>query len=290
MKRYPETELILNPNGAVYHLNLKPEQIADNIILVGDPGRVKIVSDFFQSKETTVQNRELITVTGRYKGTRISVISTGMGTDNIDIVLNELDALANIDFKKRINCPEFRSLNIIRIGTSGALQEDIPLNAYIQSDYGLGLDGILYFYNKTDNIFEKDGIQRFIEMTNWPEELPKPYLVKSTDFLHLINDNVFTGITITAPGFYEPQGRTLRIGSSWPEMVDKIRSFKYENKRVLNFEMESSALFGLGQLMGHKTFTICITIANRITRQYSRNYRGKLLQLIEMVLEGFTDL
>jgi len=204
MKRYPETELILNQDGAVYHLNLRPEQIADNIILVGDPGRVKIISAFFQSIETKVQNRELITVTGRYKGTRISVISTGMGTDNIDIVLNELDALANIDL------------------------------------------------------------------------------------LHLIDENIFTGITITAPGFYAPQGRTLRIGSSWPEMVDKIRSFNYKDNRVLNFEMESSALFGLGQLMGHKTFTICIAIANRITRQYSNNYHGKLLQLIEMVLEGFT--
>jgi len=265
---------------------LKPEQIADTIILVGDPGRVESVSSFFESIEFKIQNREFITHTGYYNNTRISVISTGIGTDNIDIVVNELDALANIDLQKRIIKEKHKSLNFIRIGTSGALQKDIPIDSYLVSKMAIGFDGLLNFYANRDKVCNIEIENEFVKHTNWNKSLSAPYFVDaSANLLNKIGDGIRQGITISAPGFYAPQGRVLRLGLANPSLNNSIEEFEYKGNKITNFEMESSAIFGLSKLMGHNALTFVAIIANRILHQYSADYKQIVRKLIKEVLD-----
>jgi len=282
----PESELILHPDGRIYHLNLKPEHLAETIILVGDPQRVEVISNYFDKIEFKGENREIHTHTGFLNNKRLTVMSTGMGTDNIDIVLNELDALVNIDLESRKTKEKHTELNIIRLGTSGALQADIPLNAFILSEYGLGIDGLINFYADNNKFVQKQMTEAFIEFTKWPEELSKPYIVKSSEKLSKIMGNDFIhGITATAPGFYGPQGRTLRLPLNFPGLNKKIQEFAFGNQKIVNFEMETSALYGLGKLLGHNTLTVCVAIANRYRNEYNQNYKQAINKLIELLLE-----
>lgn len=286
----PASQLVLNNEGAVYHLALHPEELADNIILVGDPGRVDMIAYYFDKIEIKRQNRELWSRTGYYNGKRITVLSTGMGTDNLDIVMNELDALANIDLKTRIPKEQHRSLNLIRIGTSGALQADIPVeDSYVVTRYAIGLDGLLYFYEKNKEVNELGMRDAFIEHMNYPKDLPTPYVVEgSKSLFDKIGEGYFQGITATAPGFYGPQGRTLRMHLSYPENNHKIESFNYQGWRVCNFEMESSALYGLGKMMGHNCLTVCAVIANRVSEKFCTDYHPCVKKLIENTLNRLT--
>lgn len=285
----PETELILNPNGSVYHLRLLPENISENIIIVGDQGRVETVSAFFDSIEFKVQNREFVTHTGTYNGKRITVISSGIGTDNIDILINELDAAVNIDLKTRLIKKEHTSLNIVRIGTSGALQADIPVDKFVVSTHGLGFDGLLNYYLDLPQINDNEVSEAFIRQTNWNKNLPYPYAVKGSETLiNKIGFDLYKGITATAPGFYGPQGRKLRLTPWVEDFNQQLTDFKHKENRITNFEMETSALYGLGALLGHQTCTVCAIIANRVVKQYSKNYHAAVEQLIQLVLERLT--
>lgn len=283
----PASQLILNNEGAVYHLNLHPDQIADDIILVGDPDRVDMVAAYFDKIEVRRQNRELVTRTGYFHGKRIMVLSTGMGTDNIDIVLNELDALANIDLKTRMPKEQHRSLNLIRIGTSGALQPDIPVeDSYVATRYALGFDGLLYFYEKHREVNEIAMRDAFIEQMDYPADLPKPYVVEgSKELFDRLSEGYIQGITATASGFYGPQGRMLRMCPAYPELNRKMEAFNYQGWRVCNFEMESSALYGLGKMMGHNCMTVCAAIANRVTEKFAIDYHPYVQKLVLNTLE-----
>ena len=290
MKRiFEESELILTAEKKIYHLNLHPDEIADTIIVVGDPGRVPNISKHFDSIELKVQNRELVTHTGFFNKMRISALSTGMGPDNIDIVLNELDALANIDLEKRIPKASHRKLNIIRLGTSGAMQKDIPVDSFVASAYGLGIDGVMNFYKKTSEIVENEMNTEFIRQTNWPAFLARPYMVKASDeLLKKVAFDMKQGITATAPGFFGPQGRELRGELAFPELNDVLTRFSYKGNTITNFEMETSALYGLGKILGHETLTVCVIIANRIAKQFSKNYKPLMEKLIITTLERLT--
>jgi uridine phosphorylase len=291
MRVFEESELILTSDNKIYHLNLSPEEIADDIIVVGDPGRVPEISKYFDSIELKVQNRELVSHTGVYNKKRITALSTGMGPDNIDIVLNELDALANIDFITRTAKTSHRKLRIIRIGTSGALQADIPVDSYVASAYGLGIDGVMNFYKKTQEIIDNPLTDEFIKQSQWPSYLAKPYAVAASDhLLQKIAYDMLQGITATAPGFFGPQGRELRGELAFPELNSRLTSFDYQGKKITNFEMETSALYGLGKVLGHETLTICVIIANRISKQFSDNYRPLMENLIKIVLERLSAL
>ncbi len=287
--RIAETELILNPNGSVYHLQLLPENIAKNIIIVGDQGRVAAVSSFFDTIDFKTQNREFVTHAGTYKGERIMVISSGIGTDNIDILINELDAAVNIDLKTRTIKKEHTSLNIVRIGTSGALQQDIPVDGFVVSTYGLGFDGLLNYYQDLPKVNDNEVSEAFIKQTNWDKNLPFPYAVKgSQKLIDKIGFDLIKGITATAPGFYGPQGRKLRLTPWVADFNQQLTDFKHKENRITNFEMETSALYGLGALLGHETCTVCAIIANRVAKQYSKNYHVAVEQLIQLVLERLT--
>ena len=279
-----ETELILTPENKIYHLNLSKDEIANDIILVGDPDRVSIISNKFDSIEHKIQNREFVTHTGILNGKRISVIATGIGPDNIDIVVNELDALVNIDFKTRTINKKKKTLNLIRLGTSGALQKDIEVDSFLVSSFGLGLDNIAHFY-ESEEIIEQDMSSKYKQHTNWPENLSNPYIVKASDNLLSLFPDVKKGITATAPGFYGPQGRTLRLNPSITNLHEKMESFKYKENRITNFEMETSALYYLGQSLGHYTLTICAIIANRLTKEYSKDYKKTVEKMIDLVLK-----
>jgi uridine phosphorylase len=280
------TELIINPDGSIYHLKLKPEHVANNVIVVGDPGRVELISSKFEKIEYKIQNREFITHTGFYKGKRITVIATGIGTDNIDIVLNELDAVVNIDLEKRIVKENHTSLNIIRIGTSGALQKDIPVDGFVASTHGLGLDGLLPFYKGLDAVNENELTQAFISQTNWNNEFNRPYIIKgSEELLQKIAFDFHKGITATANGFYGPQGRMLRLELKRNDLNELLNQFSYKENRITNFEMETSALYGLGRLLGHNTCTVCAIVANRMAQQYSKDYKTAVDKLINIVLD-----
>lgn len=281
-----ESELILNPDGSVYHLHIRPEMLAGNIIVVGDQGRVETVSAHFDTIEHKVSNREFVTHTGTFKGKRFTVLSTGIGTDNIDIVLNELDALVNIDLDKRTIKEKKTSLRIVRIGTSGALQGDIPVDTYVASSHGMGLDGLLNYYAGLD-LCDIPGIANaFMAHAGWTKGMPYPYVVKGSEsLLNAIAHDQTKGITATAPGFYGPQGRQLRLAPALPDLNEKLGSFEFEGHRVTNFEMETSALYGLGNLLGHECATICAIIANRVARTYSKDYRKTVNELIRLVLE-----
>ena len=283
----PASQLVLNNEGAIYHLNLHPDQIADDILLVGDPGRVDMIAAYFDKIEVQRQNRELVTRTGYFHGKRITALSTGMGTDNIDIVINELDTLANIDLKTRMPKAEHRSLNLIRIGTCGALQPEIGVeDTYVATRYAIGLDGLLYFYEKNAEVNEIAMRDAFIEQMDYPTDLPKPYVVEgSKELFDRLAEGYIQGITATAPGFYGPQGRTLRMHLAYPDINRKMESFNYHGWRVSNFEMESSALYGLGRMMGHNCLTICVAIANRVTEKFAIDYHPYVQKLVVNTLE-----
>lgn len=291
-KPIPDSQLPLNADGSVYHLRLMPEQVAKNIILVGDPNRVRKVSAFFDELEFEVANREIITHTGYYRGKRISVLSTGMGPDNIDIVVNELDALFNIDLKTRLPKPEHTRLNLIRLGTSGALQPDIPVgDSVVASEYALGLDGLLYFYEGGVKVTEQAMTEAFIAHTNWNPQLPHPYAVRASEYLlQAVGGNYINGVTATAPGFYGPQGRSLRLELPDKQMNAKIESFAFNGHRITNFEMESSALYGLSRLLGHEALTLCVIIANRVTEKFSPNYHPFMEKLIRTTLDRLAEM
>jgi len=284
-----ETELILNSNGSVYHLQLLPENIAENIIIVGDQGRVETVSAFFDTVDFKIQNREFVTHCGTFNGKRIMVISSGIGTDNIDILINELDATVNIDLKTRTIKKEHTSLNIVRIGTSGALQQDIPVDNFVVSTHGLGFDGLLNYYLDLPKVNDNEISEAFIKQTNWDKNLPYPYAVKGSEkLINQIGFDLIKGITATAPGFYGPQGRKLRLTPWVADFNQQLTDFKHKENRITNFEMETSALYGLGALLGHQTCTVCAIIANRVAKQYSTNYHVAIEKLIRLVLERLT--
>ncbi|MDX5584630.1 MAG: nucleoside phosphorylase [Aureibaculum sp.] len=285
MSKIAPSELILNPDGSIYHLNLKPEHIADTIIFVGDQNRVPKVSKHFDAIEYDLQKREFRTITGTYKGKRITVISTGIGPDNIDIVLNEIDALVNIDLENRTIKQEQRKLDIIRIGTSGSLQNDIPVDSFVMGKYGLGLDGLLHSYD-ADHIFEKEIEDAFIKHTRWNQNKARPYIVKGSDELakKLQSEQVFTGFTVTAPGFYGPQGRVLRIPLQDAGLNKKLDSFSFDGIRATNLEMETSAIYGLARLLGHNALSMNAIIANRANGTFSTDPYKTVEKLIEYTL------
>lgn len=281
-----ESELILNPDGSIYHLKLKPEDLADDVIVVGDQGRVETISAHFEKIDCKVQNREFVTHTGWFNGKRITALSTGIGTDNIDIVFNELDALVNIDLTTRSIKAHKKSLNVIRIGTSGALQGDIPVDSFVASTHGMGFDGLLNYYAGRDLCDEPAIAEAFMNHAGWLKGLPYPYVVKSSDrLMKQIAHDMASGITATAPGFYGPQGRQLRLAPAIGDLNEKLGSFRHGAHRVTNFEMETSALYGLGKLLGHECLTVCAIIANRVARRYSKNYHPVIENLILTVLE-----
>jgi len=289
-KNLSATELILNEDGGIYHLNLKPENLADTIILVGDPKRVEVVAGYFDKVDYKGFNREIHTQTGMLKNKRITVMSTGMGTDNIDIVLNEINALVNIDLETRKIKNKHTSLNIIRLGTSGALQPDISLNSYVLSEFGLGMDGMLTYYRDYNSVNESTMVQQFIEHTGWKKEFPYPYIVKGSEkLIEKLGKDLIRGITATAPGFYGPQGRELVLPASDPDLNNKLKSFRYLSHRIVNFEMETSALYGLGKLLGHHTLTVCCAIANRDVKEYNQNYKKAIIGMIELMLDRITS-
>lgn len=284
--QYPPSELVLNDKGQVYHLGLSPENISHKIILVGDQDRVKLIAKFFDSIEHSSQHREFACSTGMYNGKRISVVSTGIGTDNIDITINELDALVNIDLAKREDKKELTSLDLIRIGTCGILQPEIPIHSYILSTHAFGLDNVAHFYdikhNKEDDLLNKK-INDYIQL---PKEIIT-YTTKSSEdlFNKLSSDQTVEGITITSSGFYGPQGRNLRLNTKNDALGERLTTFKDDTLRITNFEMESSALFSLGKAMGHNCATICLGIANRPTKEFATDYRPSMLNLIKYVLD-----
>ena len=286
-KLFADSELVINPDGSAFHLHLRPEQLADRVILVGDPGRVKLVASHFDSLECEVSNREFNTITGTYKGKRISVQSTGIGCDNIDIVVNELDALANIDFQTRYEKDTFRQLTMVRIGTCGGLQPFTPSGTFIASLKSIGFDGLLNFYARRNEVCDLELEEAFKAHVGWNPLHCSPYVVDNdADLLNSIAaDDMVRGITIACGGFYGPQGRELRLPLADPNLNEKIMTFDYDGLRITNFEMESSALAGLAKLMGHRAMTCCMVIANRLEKNVKLNYKNTIDDLIEMVLE-----
>lgn len=283
------SELILNPDGSLYHCNLLPENLADTIFLVGDPGRVPAVSAFFDEVDFKTQKREIVTHTGTKNGKRVSVVSTGMGTDNIDIVLSELDAVANIDLVKKQIKTEPKQLTFIRLGTSGSLQEDIPPDSFLASTHGLGFDGLVHYYEHAERFSDNPFVESFIEAVEWDPKLPKPYLAEgNVDLLEKAKKlGFYTGVTATATGFYGPQGRVLRLGVQDKMLNEKLSKFRFEDMRITNFEMETSGIYGLSQLFGHRALTINCIIANRFTGQFTKDAHQAMHQLIGMVMEEF---
>jgi uridine phosphorylase len=290
MQRIAETELILNTRGAIYHLDLRPEEIATTIILVGDPGRVKEVSKYFDRIEFNLHHREFITHTGYIGKKRITVTSSGIGTDNIDITLNEMDALANIDFSTRKQNEKLKVLNFIRIGTSGALQPDIPVDSFIASTHGLGIDNLLNFYRLEQNEEEKQLLHSFVTHTQLHGRTGYPYIAGAGASLikHFVKD-FYQGITITTPGFYGPQGRVLRLGVSNPDLINRLTQFRFGQHRITNFEMETSAIYGLGKLLGHHCLSLNAIIANRARKEFSKDSKAAVEKLIVKALENLSQ-
>lgn len=286
MRRIESSELIINSDGSIFHLHLRPEQLADTIILVGDPGRVATVAAHFDSREAEVSSREFRTVTGTYKGKRISVVSTGIGTDNIDIVVTELDALANIDFETRTEKADKKRLTILRLGTSGAIQPDIPLGTFLFSRTSVGFDGLLNFYKGRNDVCDLEIEKAFMEHTGWSELLAKPYFIDADAALfEHFSDVTEEGVTISAPGFYAPQGRWVRLEPADAHLNDKIESFRHNGRRITNFEMEGSAIAGLAALMGHRAGTICTIIAQRAAKESNTDYKPYVERMIVMALD-----
>lgn len=287
MKHFPPSELIINSDGTIFHLHLKPEQLAENVILVGDPDRVALVAAFFDSVECTVSNREFKSITGTYKSKRITVISTGIGTDNIDIVMNELDALANINLQTRTEHPTFRQLTIVRIGTSGGMQPDLPLGSFLVSEKSIGFDGMLNFYAGRDSVSDLDYEAALTKHLEWNPQLAAPYVVDADiDLVNRIAQyDMLRGSTISANGFYGPQGRVLRLDLVDMKLNDKIESFRFQGHKISNYEMESSAIAGLSKMMGHKAMTVCCIIANRRVEAANTDYKPYIDKLVMTVLD-----
>lgn len=290
MKKYfPSSELLINDDGSVFHLHIKPEQLADKIILVGDPGRVSTVASHFDQKESEVESREFKSCTGIYKGKRITVLSTGIGCDNIDIVMNELDALANIDFTTREEKETFRQLELVRIGTCGGLQPNTPVGTFICSRKSIGFDGVLNFYAGRNEVCDLELEKAFLSYMGWTGSMgaPAPYVIDEDQELsdRIAQNDMVNGVTVSANGFFGPQGRELRVPLADPNQNDKIESFEYQGYKITNFEMESSALAGLSRLMGHKATTVCMVIANRLIKEANTGYRNTIDTLIKTVLE-----
>ena len=291
MRVIPTSELIINSDGSIFHLHIRPEHLADTVILVGDPGRVEMVASYFDNQECNIASREFRTITGTYKGKRMTVISTGIGTDNIDIVVSELDALANIDFATRTEKEEKRVLTLLRLGTSGAIQPDIPLGSFVFARSSVGFDGLLNYYAGRNEVCDLAIEKAFVEHTGWNPQLPAPYFIDADrDLFEHFKDSVVEGITVAAPGFYGPQGRWLRMAPADKELNAKIESFRYDGRRITNFEMESSALAGLGALMGHRAGTICTIIAQRAAKDMNTDYKPFVRQMIEMALDKLAEL
>lgn len=286
-KKFEDSELIINPDGSVFHLHVKPKQISDKIILVGDPGRVDLVASHFSSRECDIQSREFHTITGMYKDKRISVVSTGIGCDNIDIVMNELDALANIDFDTRETKDIFHCLTLVRCGTCGGLQPNTPTGTYIASIKSIGFDGLLNFYSGRNDVCDLDFEKAFTEHMNWNQQLCAPYVVDADKELveRIAVDDMVRGVTISCGGFFGPQGRELRIPLADPHQNEKVESFEYHDCKITNYEMESSALAGLSRLMGHQAMTCCMVIANRLNKSANTNYKNSIDGLIKIVLD-----
>lgn len=284
------SELILNTDGSVYHLGIKPEDLADTVIVVGDPGRVPTISKYFDKIEVKKNKREFCTHTGYFKAKRITVMSTGMGTDNIDIAFTELDALKNIDFEKREIKENLSSLDIIRIGTTGSLQKEIPVDSFVASEYGLGLDGLMHFYN-SDEIFDKEIADAFVEQTGWSSKKSYPYVVKGDESLleKFMGPEVNKGITATNCGFYGPQGRVLRLGIPDPDINDKIAAFNHKGKVVTNFEMETSGIYGMSRLLGHRALSMNAVIANRASGEFSKDSKKVVASLVSYCLERLAE-
>lgn len=281
------SELILTPEGKIYHLDLAPSQLADTVITVGDPGRVGMVSKYFDKIETRAEHREFKTHTGTYKGKRLSVVSTGIGPDNIDIVFNELDALVNIDFEKRQAKKKLSSLNIIRIGTSGGLTPDVKVDSFLVSTMGIGLDNVMHYYSKTDKIFNRDFAQAFIDHTQWNPDNSVPYAVACDKTLleKLGSDQTLKGITITNVGFYGPQGRVLRAPLWDSNLNEKLKSFRFKKKKITNLEMETATMYGLAKLLGHRAISMNAIVANRASGTFSKDSAKTIDALIKYTLE-----
>ena len=291
MRTIPSSELIINADGSIFHLHLKPEQLADIVILVGDPGRVAMIAEYFDTKECEVSNREFLTVTGTYKGKRMTVMSTGIGIGNIDICVTELDALANIDFETRQVKENVRQLTLVRLGTSGAIQQDIEVGEVVFSRTSLGFDGLLSYYEGRDSVCDLGLERAFEEHTAWYSKLPAPYFVDAhRDLFELFKDSTREGITIAAPGFYAPQGRWVRVAPHDHTLNEKIESFRYGERRITNFEMEGSALAGLAALLGHRAATICTIIAQRVAKNACTDYKPFVRKMIEMALNKLSTL
>lgn len=293
--RIPESELIINSDGSVFHLHIKPEQLADNIIMVGDPDRVIMISSLLSDIECRNANREFVSVTGYYNGKRITVLSHGIGPDNIDIVMTELDALANVDFKTRLVKPRHRALNILRIGTSGALHPDIPLGSFVLSHMSVGFDGVMNWYANREKVSLPAVEDAFKRHMNWEPTLPTPYFVKaSPKIIDLFRDATIKGVTISAPGFYGPQGRVVRVPLAMPNMLEDIESFRFseggEDYRITNFEMEGAPLAGLAAHLGHHACTVCCIIANRYLKSTNTDYKPIMRKLVEECLERIVTL
>ncbi len=287
-KAIAPSELIITPEGAIYHLNLKPDQIAKNVIVVGDQYRVEKISSHFDKIDHKVAKREFVTHTGWYKGKHITALSTGIGCDNIDIVINELDALVNIDFETRLPKPTHTELNIIRLGTSGALQSDIPVDEFVISTYGLGFDGLAGFYDCTYEDDEQSLKESFLSQISWPSDCNPPYFVRASSMmLDKFKEGMHMGITATANGFYGPQGRSLRLGARVPDLNEQLNKFRLDHHKITNFEMETSALYALSAMLGHQAVTVCAIIANRFSKTYSEDYNVPVGKLIKIVLDRF---
>lgn len=284
---YESSELIINEDGSVFHLHLKPEQIADRILLVGDRERTDMIASFFDSVECTVQNREFRTITGMYKGKRISALSTGIGVGNIDIVMNELDILANVDLSTRCDKHEHRRLTLVRCGTCGGLQPEVPEGTFVISRRSIGFDGVLGFYDRADEVCDLEFCQAFVEKTCYSERFPSPYCaVSSPDLLKRIaGDDMVIGNNITSPGFYGPQGRVIRLSLADSDLNDRIMSFEYNGERITNYEMEAATIAGLASLMGHDAVTCCLVIANRLGKRFIGDYKPYMRRMIEEVLD-----
>ncbi|MBP6313092.1 MAG: nucleoside phosphorylase [Flavobacteriales bacterium] len=283
------SELIINPDGSIYHIALRPDQIGDLVFVVGDQGRVELLSRHFEKVEHRVQNREFVAHTGVFNGTHVTALSTGIGTDNIDIVINELDALVNIDLEKRTPKSTQKSLRIIRLGTCGALQEDIPCDTRIVSAYGVGMDNVLHYYAYENTDDETRLLNDLIHTTEWPENLPLPYVAKAdANLVESLGHGNVVGITLTSGGFYGPQGRQLRAVPAVGDLNETLSAFSHEGLRVSNFEMETSALYGLGGMLGHRVCTMCTVVANRLRKEYSKDHHGAIDRMIKEALERAT--
>ena len=287
--KIPESELIINADGSAFHIHIKPEELADTVIVFGDPDRVKMFKPLFDSIEAEGQSREFAFATGLYHGKRVTALSHGIGCDNIDIVMTELDALANIDFKTREVKPEHKTLTIVRIGTCGAIQPDVPIGSFILSHISVGCDGLMNWYEGRDSIALQDFEEAFKKFTHWDRHLPDPYFVRGSDkLIELFKDCTVKGMTVSASGFYGPQGRVVRQGLAMPNMLEDFERFEHKGYRITNFEMEGSALAGMCRKLGHEGITVCCAIAHRYYKDANTDYKARVNELVKLVLDKLT--